>query len=148
MRWLLTAVVLVASTACASAPVARDFDDRADYRAVSFNEAWDVVVDMLGDLNWVIDTMDRNSGMITTEWTSSDDASYRDCGNSGFRATDSDQMGRFDVVVRETDNGVSVGITTSWRVIRNSANSIRSVECFSTGVLELDLYDAVRRRLR
>ncbi len=148
MRWLLTAVVLVASTACAGAPVARDFDDLADYRAVSFTEAWDIVVDMSGDLNWVIDTMDRNSGMITTEWTSNDDDSYRDCGSPGFRATDSDHAGRFDVAVRETDNGVSIRVTTSWRVIRNSANSISVVECLSTGLLERALHDEVRRRLR
>ena len=148
MRWLLTAVVLLASTACASAPVTRDFDDVSDYRAVSFTEVWDAVVDMSLDQNWAIDALDRDSGLITTEWTSADNVLYRDCGEPGFRATYIDPMGRFDLVVRETDNGASVMVTTSWRVTRNSANSLSSVDCLSTGTLERELHDAVRRRLR
>ena len=148
MRWFPTAVMLLAATACASAPVARDFEDIGDYRAVSFAEVWDIVVDMSGERNWAIESLERDSGIITTEWTSSDDVSYRDCGSAGFRATDSDPMGRFSVIVGETTNGVSVRVTTSWRVTRNSANSISSVECVSTGILERELHDEVRRRLR
>ncbi len=148
MRWFPAAVMLWAATACATAPVVRNFEDVADYRAVSFAEIWDIVVDMSGDRNWVIDSLERDSGIITTEWTSSDDLSYRDCGTPGFRATDSGHMGRFSVIVGETTNGVSVRVTTSWRVTRNSANSISSVECLSTGMLERELHDEVRRRLR
>ena len=129
MRWFTTAVMLLAATACASAPIARNFDDVADYRAVSFAEIWDIVVDMSGERNWAIESLDRDSGSISTDWTRSDDVSYRDCGSAGFRATDSDHMGRFSVLVRETANGVSVRVATSWRVTRNSANSISSVEC-------------------
>ena len=148
MRWLLTAVVLMASAACASAPVAQDFDEVSDYRAVSFTEVWDAVVDMSLDQNWAIDTSDRDRGLITTAWTSADDVEYRDCGIPGFRATHMDPMGRLDLVVRETDNGASVTVTTSWRVTRNSVNSLGNVECLSTGTLERELHDAVRRRLR
>lgn len=148
MRWLLAVVVLLASAACASAPVARDFDDVSDYRAVSFTEVWDAVVVMSGDQNWAIETLDRDRGLITTEWTSADNVSYRDCGAPGFRATHMDPMGRLDLVVRETDNGTSVTVTTNWRVTRNSTNSLASVECLSTGTLERELHDAVRRRLR
>lgn len=148
MRWFPTAIMLLAATACASAPVARNFEDVADYRAVSFAEIWDIVVDMFGDRNWPIESSERDNGTISTEWTRNDDVSYRDCGSSGFRATDSDPMGRLSAVVRETANGVSVRVTTSWRVIRNSANSISSVECLSTGMLERELHDEVRRRLR
>ena len=148
MRWFPIAVMLLASTACASAPVARDFDDLADYRAISFTEVWDVVVDISRDRNWAIDALERDSGTITTEWMSNDDVAYRDCGSAGFRATDSDHLGRYSVAVRETDNGVSVRVATSWRVVRNSANSISSVECLSTGMLEREIHDEVRRRLR
>ena len=148
MRWFPTAVMLLAATACASAPVARNFDDVADYRAVSFGEIWDIVVDMFGDRNWAIENSERDNGTISTDWTRNDDVSYRDCGSSGFRATDSDHMGRLSAVVRETANGVSVRVTTSWRVTRNSANSISSVECLSTGMLERELHDEVRRRRR
>jgi len=147
MRWFTTAVMLLAATACASVPVARNFQDVATYRAVSFAEIWDIVVDMSGERNWAIESLDRDSGTISTDWMRSDDVSYRDCGSSGFRATDSDPMGRFSVLMREAANGVSVRVLTSWRVTRNSANSIRSVECFSTGILERELHDEVRGRL-
>ena len=109
---------------------------------------WDIVVDMFGDRNWAIENSERDNGTISTDWTRNDDVSYRDCGSSGFRATDSDHMGRLSAVVRETANGVSVRVTTSWRVTRNSANSISSVECLSTGMLERELHDEVRRLLR
>ena len=148
MRWFPTAVMLLAATACAGAPVARNFEEVADYRAVSFAEMWDIVVDMFGDRNWAIENSERDNGTISTDWTRNDDVSYRDCGSSGFRATDSDHMGRLSAVVRETANGVSVRVTTSWRVTRNSANSISSVECLSTGMLERELHDEVRRLLR
>jgi len=147
MRWFTTAVMLLAATACASAPVARNFEDVADYRAVSFAEIWDIVVDMSGERNWAIESLDRDSGTISTDWTRTDDVSYRDCGSAGFRATDSDHMGRFSVLVRETANGVSVRVATSWRVTRNSANSVSSVDCLSTGILERELHDELRRRL-
>ena len=140
--------MLLAATACAGAPVARNFEEVADYRAVSFAEMWDIVVDMFGDRNWAIENSERDNGTISTDWTRNDDVSYRDCGSSGFRATDSDHMGRLSAVVRETANGVSVRVTTSWRVTRNSANSISSVECLSTGMLERELHDEVRRLLR
>ncbi len=147
MRWLLTAVVLLASAACASAPVARDFDDVSDYRAVSFTEIWEEVVDMSGDQAWAIETLDRDRGLITTEWTSADDDSYRDCGEPGFRATHHDPMGRFEVAVRETDNGVSIRVTTSWQAVRSTSNSIGVVKCLSTGILERELHEEVRERL-
>ena len=148
MRWFLTAVMLSASTACASAPVARNFEDLADYRGASFTEVWDLVIDVFGYRNWAIDSLERDSGVIATEWVREDNDSYRDCGSPGFRATHSDYMGRFNVVVRETDDGVSIRVTTSWQTTRNTASSIGIVECLSTGILERELHQEVRGRLR
>ncbi len=151
MRWFPTAIVLLASTACASAPVVRDIESFANYRGVSFTEAWDLVVGEFASRNWAIENLERDSGIITSEWASTEGdfyRSYRDCGSAGFRANFSNYRGRFHAVVREIDDGVSVSLTTSWEVTRNSANSISSVECLSTGLLERNLYDEVRRRLR
>ena len=64
----------------------------------------------------------------------------------GFRANFSDYQGRLNVAVREADDGVAITVNTSWRVTRNSANSIGLVDCVSTGVLELDLHRALRQR--
>ncbi len=146
MRWFPTAIVLVASMACATAPVVRAVESLANYRGVSFTEAWDLVVGEFASRNWTIENQDRDSGTISSEWTSAANDSYRDCGSAGFRAIFSNYQGRFNVAVRETDDGVAITVNTSWQVTRNSANSIGIVECLSTGVLELDLHRALRQR--
>ncbi len=149
MRWFPTAIVLVASTACASAPAVRDIESLANYRGVSFTEAWDLVVGEFTNRAWAIDNLERDSGIITSEWTSAEGdlyGSYRDCGSAGFRANFSNYRGRFHAVVREIDDGVSVSLTTSWEATRNSSNSISIVACLSTGLLELDLHRTLRRR--
>jgi len=140
--------MLLASTACAiRPPVARDFDDLADYHAASFTEVWGVVIDVLADRNWAIDNLERDRGAVATDWMRDVDLSYLDCGSPGLRASDNDYTGRFDVVVRETDNGVSIRVTTSWQVVRSTSNSVGIVQCLSTGILERELHDEVRRRL-
>ena len=149
MRWFPTAIVLVAATACASAPVVRDIESLANYRGVSFTEAWDLVVGEFAGRGWTIDNLERDSGIITSEWASAEGdfyRSYRDCGTAGFRANFSNYRGRFHAVVREVDDGVSVSFTTSWEVTRSATNSIGIVECLSTGLLELDLHRTLRRR--
>jgi len=141
--------VLVASAACASAPVVREVESLANYRGVSFTEAWDLVVGEFASRGWTIDDLERDSGIITSEWASAEGdlyQSYRDCGSAGFRANFSNYRGRFHAVVREIDDGVSVGFTTSWEATRNSSNSISIVECQSSGLLELDLHRTLRRK--
>ena len=147
MRWFPVAAVLLASTACASAPVERDFEPLADYRGASFTEVWDLVIDVFRGRNWAIESLQRDSGIITTEWVRTDNESYRDCGSAGFRASHSDHTGRFRVVVRETVDGVSIRVTTSWRAVRNDARAIGIMECLSTGISERELHRDVRERL-
>ena len=79
MRWIPAAVITtLVSLACATAPVARDFENLAEYPEASFSEVWDLVIDVFGDRNWAIlseavaqrleklarqdDTIDRDSG--------------------------------------------------------------------------------------
>ncbi len=142
-----TAVMLLASMACASAPVARNFESLADYPGATFTEVWDLVIDVFGDRNWAIDNLERDSGIITTDWMRADNVSYQDCGSPGFLSSDSDHMGRFNVVVRETEDGVSIRVTTSWQATRSSENDTSIVECLSTGVLERELHEEVQDRL-
>jgi uncharacterized lipoprotein len=140
--------MLLASMACATAPVARNFASLADYPGATFAEVWDLVIDVFGDRNWAIDNLERASGIITTDWMRADNVSYQDCGSPGFLSSHSDHMGRFNVVVRETDEGVSIRVTTSWEATRSSDDDISIVECLSTGVLERELHEDVRERLR
>ncbi len=149
MRWFPTAIVLVASAACASAPVVRDVESLANYRGGSFTEAWDLVVGEFASRGWTIDDLERDSGIITSEWVSTEGdfyPSYRDCGSPGLRANLSNYRGRFSVVVRETDNGVSVEVTTDWEVTKSTSRAIGIEECFSTGLLEGEFHRALSRR--
>ena len=149
MRWIPAAVITtLVSLACATAPVARDFENLAEYPEASFSEVWDLVIDVFGDRNWAIDNLERESGIIATDWMATDDPSYQDCGGSGIFGSPQTHMGRFNIVVRETDVGVSMRVTTSWRATRAViVEDEVALTCVSTGVFERELHDEVGRRL-
>ena len=147
MRWFPIAAMWVALMACATAPVARNFENLADYPGSTFSEVWDLVIDVFGDRNWAIDNLERDSGIIATDWMRDDNVSYQDCGSPGLLSVDSNHMGRFNVVVRETDDGVSIRVTTSWQATRSFDNIGNIVECLSTGILERELHEEVQERL-
>ena len=148
MRRFPTAVMVLASVACATAPVARNFENLAEYPGATFGEVWDLVIDVFGDRNWPIDELERDSGIITSDWTPADNVSYQDCGGSGIFGRPQNHIGRFNIVVRESEVGVSMRVTTSWRATRTViVEDEVDLTCVSTGVFERELHDEVGRRL-
>ena len=131
--------------ACATAPVARQFDRTATFPGADFDAVWNAVIDLFGEEGWAIDNMEKDSGLITTDWMTADE-SYLACGSSGL-AGEYGHMGRFNVVAREQGGGVSLTVNTSWRVTRRllDVNAVR--ECLSTGVLERVVHDQVTLRI-
>ena len=77
-----------------------------------------------------------------------DNSSNQDCGGAGFLGKHRNHVGRFNVVVRETDDGTSIRVTTSWQADRYVDGSFNdTVQCVSTGVLERVLMEEIQERL-
>ena len=143
VRYVLAGLFCCSLVACASTGTMREFESTATYPGASFGEVWDSVIDIFGDRLWAIDNMERDSGIITTDWMLDTNVSYQDCGSAGTFGSDNNHMGRFNIVVREQPTGTSMRVTTTWRVTRNSDldSSSSLVDCFSTGVLEREIHE-------
>ncbi len=137
MTWFLTLGALLTSMAGAAAPVAQACENSADYPGHTFNEVWDAIIDVIGDRDWEIDELERERGIIATDWMRDDDLS-----------PDSNHYGRLFVVVQESNGDTPVRVTTSWRGTRTFENKRDVVECLSTGVLDEIQYESVWGRMK
>lgn len=137
MTWFLALVTLLTPMAGAGAPVVQACENFVDYPEYAFNQVWDAIIDVIGDLDWEIDDLERERGIIATDWMRDDHLS-----------PDSNHYGRLFVFVQETNGGTPVRVTTSWRGTRTFENNKDVVECLSTGILDEILYESVWGRLK
>lgn len=150
LRPVFAASILVLA-ACASAPVARDVQRTAVVEGAEFGETWDTVVDVFAERIWAIDSIERASGLITTDWMLVGEAAedYMDCGSAGFLKAHRDHEVRFNVLVREGGPGAELTVNTamratSWDTVNGMPREV--VQCVSTGVLEREIHDEVMSR--
>lgn len=148
----LLAVTALVMAACATAPVPRDVQRMAIVEGADFDRTWDAVIEILGERTWAIDNVERASGLITTDWMLTGDASdeYMDCGSASFLSTHRDHEVRFNVLVRDGDVGAELTVNstmraTSWNTV--DGTPIGATQCFSTGALEREIHDEVLRRV-
>jgi uncharacterized lipoprotein len=146
-HWILAAALLaLGTTACATVPVRREFERSVTIRGSTFDKVWADLIDLFEERDWQILDMDIASGSVNTDWMTVENAKkYYDCGNPGVM-TDSNHMGRFNVVVRG-EEATRVTINTSWRANRAFRSGGSIVNCASTGVLEKELHAELKRRL-
>jgi uncharacterized lipoprotein len=123
----LLLLLLLALVACATAPVARQIERQVNLPGVDFDDAWNAVIDLFGERNWTIDNMEKASGFITSDWMGASTGTY--------------------VVVREGNGGVSVTVNTTWQATRVMMGERSAIECVSTGSLEREVHEEIRRRL-
>jgi len=131
-----TVLLTVAICACGSPPRVHEFD-RSITIAASYEEVWEAVIEMFASRNTPIATLERESGIITTEVMSTTaDQGFADCGGSGLN-TFRNMTGRYNLFVREAVDGIAVQMNTNWNTqvwLGNNYNGSR--ECTSTGRFE------------
>ena len=147
----LVLVVMAAGMLCASCaapPVATEFDDAATF-ARSFDDVWTAVMEVFADNMWAIDNLEKDSGLITTDWLSigGDWSKYADCGKD-FASTQSltTDAVRFNVFVKQVGPDVVVRVNCLF----TQASSIwwsGKVECLSKGYLEAKILAEVNEKL-
>lgn len=105
---------------------------------VTFDEAWEATIDTFEELRLPIDNLERQSGVITTDWVLLDDAEdYMNCPDDASR----NEEGRFNVFLREVGDGIRVTVNASYQA---EDDTERRHSCVSTG----DYEDLILRRVR
>lgn len=135
------AMALLILFACATAPKHREIQRSATFPGQSFDEVWSAVIESFGELNLAISNIEKDSGLITTDWMRVP-LSYLDCGGSGL-ATDSNHRGRFNVFVKDQAEGPTMSVNASFTATRTFDTSSGQPDCVSTGELERDLHSMV-----
>lgn len=111
-----------------------------------YDPTWAAVVDVFAERDWTITNMEKDSGLITTDWMGvTADTPYADCGGSGIASVRATQV-RFNVLVREQDDRATVRVNTSFRQLRSFDGREILVDCTSRGGLEREIHLEVARR--
>lgn len=139
--------VVVALAASASAPKQHDVQSTTKVRA-SFDATWTSVIDVFADRNWPTQALERDSGLVSTDWLAMTDAQaeqYSDCGGSGLASVHGHQ-GRFNVRVKEVDGSTSVSVNTLYREMRSFDGRQWFADCTSKGKWEAELTEIIEQR--
>jgi len=138
MRLLGFALVLGA-TACATIMMEDESEGRIQvFEGVTFDRAWNATIDTFEELRLPIDNLERSSGVVTTDWILLDSAeAYMDCPEAASRNAE----GRFNVFLREVEEGTRVTVNASFRAEDDTG---RRLSCPSDG----DYEELILRRIR
>jgi hypothetical protein len=132
--------------ACATLPAPREVQRAFEYDA-SFDAVWFALIDVFGEMNFPIDNLEKDSGIITTDWIGLDlDDGYADCGEPGLNLA-RDHEGMFNVVVRGRAEDTRLTVNTSFQVEWVLDTNIQTIECVSTGSLEKRISELVSKKI-
>lgn len=137
---------LALSLASASAPAKRDIK-KATTVPASYDDVWSAVIDVFSERGWTIGNVEKDSGLITTDWMTlngEDESAFADCGGSGVTFTEGVQI-KFNVRIRDED-GTVVTVDTFFRALRSLGEQTAFVPCQSKGTVEKLVHAEVERR--
>ena len=146
LRWVrpAAAAFALAGAAACTIPILGSDDDEETRREtvledVSYDDAWSAILRTFADLDLPIESVEKESGLVTTDWILLDDPEDSiDC-DEGYRNAEI----RLNVFLRETDAGQEMTLVTSARAESVEGDRTR---CRSTGELEEAIQRGVRRR--
>lgn len=143
----LTALGLMCA-ACATAPAPHDFERTLPVAGASADETWQAVSGVFEARGWPIDVVDREEGVVGTDWMRAGDTSgeIMDCGSHPL-GIDIRHEFRVTATVTGTRPGTEVALDVRTRTYR-SAWREDFVDCESTGVIEADIHRTVDSALR
>lgn len=129
----------IAGAASATAPKAHKVTATRGVN-YSFESTWTALIDVFADRNWAIDNLDKESGIVTTDWMSLGDEAerYADCGSSGLSTVEATQI-KFNVRVKGDASASTVSVNTKFRQQRRFDSNVAVVDCSSTGAVESEV---------
>jgi len=140
-----TAFILPACASAAPPPVTTDV--RHAYQA-PFDAVWEATVQVFAEHNIPIENIEKDSGIISTDWAlvQKDDS---DCGGTGM-FYHRDRQGQFNVFIHEVGNrAIEVQVNTQFRVSVYDLNGRYTglKTCSSTGTIESAIQDGINARI-
>jgi hypothetical protein len=148
-KWFLCLLVLL----CACAPPKTYTFDKMFNHTADFDKVWTAVIETFGELNLPVENMEKDSGLIVTDWISVAEGKkacdYCDCGGAGLVWVARGTEGKFNVFVKRMESGgCSITVNTSFRQLRQSdAGGSKYATCNSSGQLETRINTLVSEKL-
>ncbi|MDB4960426.1 MAG: hypothetical protein JWP01_425 [Myxococcales bacterium] len=133
VRMLVVLVLTTALAASATAPSTHAVNTTATV-AASYEATWTAVLDLFAENNWAILNLDKDSGLVTTDWMRIEDK-YADCGNAPLLTTDQTSV-RFNVRVKSDEGSSEVAVNASFRQLRSFDGKSHVVDCTTNGTVE------------
>ena len=141
---------------CATAPAPRQIV-KAFPIGAPFDEVWQAVIESFADLQLPIQNMEKDSGLITTDWIDfplgKAGKEFCDCGGLGMNI-ETRRVGRFNVFVKRVSVNsceIQVNCTYSqtYEPVSLTGDSVPSYKrsCVSTGKLEANMFELVKSKL-
>ena len=111
---------------------------------------WQAVIETFAELNLPIMNMEKDSGLITTDWMLTNKI-YCDCESPGLTLAQREFRGKFNVFLKKISNDLSeMKVNCLYEMIIFYTGSVgpRTYSCVSTGKLEAEIYRLVDEKLR
>jgi hypothetical protein len=145
MRLLACACLLLVAVASAGAPPKQHAVEKGTRIDGNVEQTWAAVIEVLAEYNWLIQNLEKESGLIATDWMGIPLSSpYVDCGTPGMVNVTGRSM-RFNVLLRPAGPGTSMTVNVAAVQTQSNDSGVYRVECTSTGQMERRLHRAVAR---
>jgi hypothetical protein len=143
MKLVVTAGLIALTMAgCVTPPTKSSFTNSRTIQK-PFDSVWEDLVGFFASRNIPLKNIAKDSGVIYAE-TLSIDSSFADCGKYPLMAPQQSVMAVNVFVQRKGDTQI-VSVNTSAReTLIGPYNSVQTVQCFSTGVLERAVLDSIK----
>ncbi|MEO8703929.1 MAG: hypothetical protein ABI867_28020 [Kofleriaceae bacterium] len=113
----------------------------------SYDATWTALIDVFAERGWQIATLEKTSGLITTNWMELKDEAklYADCGSPPLASVPRIQI-RFNVRLKEAAGGASVSVNSFFRRFDSNTDTDPPIDCESTGAVEKLVHADISRR--
>ena len=156
MRCVVVCVATLFLLGCAVAPPKEFQVNPVVTIPGDFDAVWPAVVEYFATTNLPIKTIEKDSGLIVTEWFDAsekpgwgkEDKTLCDCGLAPKIVALQWNRGKFSVFVKQTSAGeIALRVTCAYQQLRTFLDEYRVVNCNSTGYVESQLHQYVMARV-
>ncbi len=138
-------------SSCSTYKAAKTYTfDKTQVYSQDFDQVWSGIIEWFAEKNIPIRTIEKASGLIVTEYGLRVSDDICDCGQNGTYQKVKERTASFNVFVRKVEAGTRVTITlfcssklSTSDLYGSGPASISDVDCNSTGMIELELFDAL-----
>jgi hypothetical protein len=142
-------VISLSFMSCATAPPPRQITNAFQIEN-SHDAVWQALIETFAELNLPIQNMEKDSGLIVTDWidfTGQTNEDYADCGGLGINI-EVNRVGKFNVFVKKiTENTCEIKVNTMYEQTMKFGDSLYKRKCNSTGKLEAEIFNLIKTKI-